>query len=350
MNLQRLQKITDKYRELSIGVLGDFCLDRYLEIDPERTETSIETGLPVHNVVRVRAQPGGAGTILNNLVALGVGQLVPLSFAGDDGEGFELARALRNLPGVCMDSFLQTPERRTFTYCKPLLLDPNSQNPPRELNRLDSKNWTPTPADVEDHLIASLRSWIDRIDALILMEQVDTAETGSITRRILDVVSQLAAKRPELCILADSRRSLRDYSSVILKMNRAELGVLLSGDPLSVGNPPPDIAATKVAAAELARRHGRRVFVSLAEDGLLGADPNGEVVHRKSFPLRGEIDIVGAGDSVTANLTAALAAGASLAEAIEIASAAASVVIHQLGTTGTASVAQISALLEHDLG
>jgi len=50
---------------------------------------------------------------------------------------------------------------------------------------------------------------------------------------------------------------------------------------------------------------------------------------------------VGAGDAVTANLAAALAARATLREAIELANAAASVVIHQLGTTGTASVAEI---------
>jgi len=50
---------------------------------------------------------------------------------------------------------------------------------------------------------------------------------------------------------------------------------------------------------------------------------------------------VGAGDAVTANLAAALATGAKLREAVELANAAASVVIHQLGTTGTASVPQI---------
>jgi bifunctional ADP-heptose synthase (sugar kinase/adenylyltransferase) len=54
---------------------------------------------------------------------------------------------------------------------------------------------------------------------------------------------------------------------------------------------------------------------------------------------------VGAGDAVTANLACALAAGAGLREAIELANAAASIVIHQLGTTGTASVAQIGELL-----
>jgi bifunctional ADP-heptose synthase (sugar kinase/adenylyltransferase) len=90
----RFDAITGRYAGLRIAVAGDFCLDRYLEIDPAKTEVSIETGLPVHNVINVRSQPGGAGTILNNLVALGMRAIVPLGLAGDDGEGYELCRAL----------------------------------------------------------------------------------------------------------------------------------------------------------------------------------------------------------------------------------------------------------------
>ena len=82
-----------------MAVVGDFCLDRYLEIDPEKQEISIETGLAVHNVVNVRNQPGGAGTILNNLVALGVGEIYPVGFSGEDGEGYELRRALQTKRG-----------------------------------------------------------------------------------------------------------------------------------------------------------------------------------------------------------------------------------------------------------
>ena len=67
MNPTRFDAITGRYAQLRVAVFGDFCLDRYLEIDPERKEISIETGLPVHNVVNVRAQPGAAVTILNNL-------------------------------------------------------------------------------------------------------------------------------------------------------------------------------------------------------------------------------------------------------------------------------------------
>src|SRR6266436_4515401 len=150
----RLTELTSRYRDLAIAVFGDFCLDRYLEIDPAKEEISIETGLPVHNVINVRSQPGGAGTILNNLAALGIGTIYPAGFAGEDGEGYELRRALSAKPGVLLDHFLVTPERRTFTYCKPLVVAPGK--PPIELNRLDSKNWSLTPPSVERHLIDSV--------------------------------------------------------------------------------------------------------------------------------------------------------------------------------------------------
>src|SRR5262249_40564162 len=98
-------------------------------------------------------------------------------------------------------------------------------------------------------------------------------------------------------------------------------------------------------AESLARKNGRSVFVSLAAHGMVGASANGEKHHIGAFPLRGEIDIVGAGDSVSANITCALAASSSLHEALELANAAASVVIHKLGTTGTASVSEIAEVL-----
>src|SRR5213593_4703252 len=138
MNAVRFEQITTRYPSLRVAIIGDFCLDRYLEIDPSREEISIETGLAVHNVVNVRSQPGGAGTILNNLVALGIGEIYPVGFAGEDGEGFELRSSLQNRHGVRLDHFWQTNQRRTFTYCKPLVVE--AGKPPLELNRFDSKN------------------------------------------------------------------------------------------------------------------------------------------------------------------------------------------------------------------
>ena len=336
MNHARFQTIAASMPLSRVAVVGDFCLDRYLEIDPGRSEISIETGLEVYNVINVRSQPGAAGTILNNLVDLSVSEIYPVSFCGLDGEGFELLAALGERPGVHLDYLLQTPERRTFTYCKPLVLAPGQ--PPRELNRLDSKNWSPTPESVSQHVVTALEAVAAFADALIIMDQVDVPETGVVTAQVLATLQQIATTRPELLILADSRRGLKNYPPVCLKMNERELGAL-TGE--STGN----VEQIKTAAASLARSHARSVFITLAERGIVGAEPGGLVEHVPAFPVRGEIDIVGAGDAVTANLIAALAAGATLRETLELAMAAASIVIHQLGTTGTASLKEIRALM-----
>src|SRR5947199_5655217 len=95
-----LRQVLERIPSLTIGVLGDLFLDRYLDIDATLTEPSIETGLDAFQVVRVRCYPGAAGTIINNLVALGVGRVVPVALIGDDGEGYELRQALRQMPAV----------------------------------------------------------------------------------------------------------------------------------------------------------------------------------------------------------------------------------------------------------
>ena len=342
MTPARFNAITRHYSRLRVAVAGDFCLDRYLEIDPAWKEVSIETGLPVRNVVRVRSLPGGAGTILNNLAALGVAEIFPVGFAGDDGEGFELKRALLSCAGVRPGAFFLTAGRRTFTYAKPLLVSPH--RPPRELNRLDFKNWSPTPAGVQRRLIQALRKLAPGVDALIVLDQVDVPETGVITRRVLQAVRALKKERPDLLVMADSRRSLEGYPPVCLKMNRAELS-RLAGKARLV-----PLRAVGPAAAALAREKGNCCFVTLAENGIVGAEPGGAVKWLPALPVRGKIDIVGAGDCVIANLAAALAAGAGLREALELANSAASIVIHKLGDTGTASLAEIKKLLYQSEG
>jgi rfaE bifunctional protein kinase chain/domain len=331
MNAQRFQELTARYAGLRIAVIGDFCLDRYLEIDPAKSETSIETGLPVHNVVRVRSQAGAAGTILANLAALGIGTLHPVGFCGDDGEGMELHRVLSRTPGVRMEHFLQTPERRTFTYCKPLVLSPGRA--PQELSRLDSKNWTPTPAAVEARLVKSAEALASEVDAVLVMDQVDVAGTGVVSAALLGGLRS-SARANEIPVIADCRRGLATYPPFVFKMNAAELAAMGGAQSQKI----------EERAATVATRNGRTVFVTMAERGMIGAMADGTVERVEAHPVNGPIDIVGAGDAVTANLAVALAAGATIREAMELAMAAASIVIHQLGTTGTASVRDLAGL------
>src|SRR5207237_217357 len=76
LTTERLEQILDRIPGLTVAVLGDLFLDRYLDLDASLTEPSLETGLDAYQVVQVRAQPGAAGTVLNNLAALGVGRIL----------------------------------------------------------------------------------------------------------------------------------------------------------------------------------------------------------------------------------------------------------------------------------
>ena len=177
------------------------------------------------------------------------------------------------------------------------------------------------------------------MDAIIALEQTDRAETGVLTHAVRAELDAVARRRPTMPILADSRRSLRNFPRLNFKMNGAELASLMGVK---------DVSSSRVlrsVVAEWAQSQGRSTFVTLSGSGIVAADPDGTSYHTPALPPRGRIDVVGAGDSVTANVAAALAAGAATAEACHIAMAAASHTIHQIGTTGVASVEDISALL-----
>src|SRR5579862_8360515 len=143
LTAERVETILRRIPSLTIGVLGDLFLDRYLDLDAALTEPSVETGLDAYQVVRVRSVPGAAGTVINNLVALGVGRVCPIAIIGDDGEGHELRQALKKLRPVDTTRIFDWNDRRTPTYTKPMLCE--AGKPARELNRLDIKNRTPLP-------------------------------------------------------------------------------------------------------------------------------------------------------------------------------------------------------------
>jgi bifunctional ADP-heptose synthase (sugar kinase/adenylyltransferase) len=86
---------------------------------------------------------GAAGTVINNLAALGLKRIFPISVIGDDGEGYELTQALER-QGIPRQWIQVSGSVRTPTYTKPMLQEKGG--PPRELNRLDIKNRIPLPA------------------------------------------------------------------------------------------------------------------------------------------------------------------------------------------------------------
>ena len=330
LTTELIERVLSTIPGRTVGVLGDLFLDRYLDIDAALNEPSVETGLTAYQVTRVRSYPGAAGTVINNLAALGVGRIYPIACIGDDGEGHELRQALKRLPAVHHGGIMTAPDRRTPTYTKPML---NENGTARELNRLDIKNRTPTPPTVEETIIELLDEAWPQLDALLVLDQVSEPDCGVVTKRVRDRLAELGEREPDKFVMADSREQIGLFRNVCVKPNAEE------GKNISIAPGPP-------------RRQNEVIFSTQGDQGIRLYPPgwtfnaffrSGGTTHVPAYPVSGPIDICGAGDSCSAGIASAMVSGLTHEQAAAFGNLVASITIQQIGVTGTASPEQVRA-------
>ena len=190
-------------------------------------------------------------------------------------------------------------------------------------------------------MIERLRVLIRDCDGVIIVDHVRERNFGVISDRVRDEITALSRRYPEKFFLADSRKHMGLFKKVIVKCNLSEAlqaAGLAESDGAQV-----DLA---LAASEVLRQRTRRpVIITMGSDGMT-VNQNGEAKIVPALPVEGPIDIVGAGDSTIAGVTAALCAGASLQEAAVVGNLVASITIQQIGTTGTATRQQVGERFE----
>jgi sugar/nucleoside kinase (ribokinase family) len=332
--------------------VGDFFLDKWLEIDRSYDEPSVETGLTAYQVVQKRVYAGASGTVLADLAALDVGELFALGFIGDDGEGFELLRCLSAM-GVHTDSLIVSKEALTPTYTKPVFRreGPGGKKFLEEINRLDHKNIVPTPADIEKRIIASLWEIAPKVDAIIALDQLVGEIYGVITPTVREELARIAEKFPSLVMYADSRAFISAFRNMVIKCNNLEAVKLFNNIPveasrdsknvITITDTPPTLEEAGECLMGLSKNSTREVFISCGEKGVLVKGDDGKPFLVSTIPQDGEIDIVGAGDACTSGIVTALCRGGTPAEAAFVGNLVASITIQVIGTTGTATRDQV---------
>jgi sugar/nucleoside kinase (ribokinase family) len=214
----------------------------------------------------------------------------------------------------------------------------------RELNRLDIKNRGKLPAEAEDRVIKALRGLLPRVHAVIIADQVQEKDFGVITERVRDELAVLAQTYGEVPFVADSRERIGLFQNLLIKPNAREALRAVDREAKWRGDPEPDWALDREliesAGERLYRRNGQPVFLTVGSHGVLAFHSDGPTLV-PSVKQTGPLDIVGAGDSAMAGITAALCAGATAPEAAEIGCLAAGVTVRQIGTTGAATRRQI---------
>lgn len=341
MNRAKLETLLGRFSEISVALVGDIFLDRWYEIDPVLDEPSLETGLTAHQVVKKRSAPGAGGNVLSTVSALGVGTIYCVSFVGNDGDGWELLNHLHDRR-VNTEYVLRSEEVVTPVYLKPMFMRDGALV---EGNRLDVKNFRKTPESIQDALIANMEAVAQKVDAIILLDQLNETDFGVVTSRLRDAAAELARRKPELLIFADSREFIHEFRNVTIKCNNFE-ALRLTGRPQSDTFRPEDIFN---CMDDLSARTGKPVFITCNKYGC-AVDDDGVKRMVETARQDGEIDVCGAGDACTAGTVAALCAGANRAEAAFIGCLASGVTVRKLGQTGTASPPEMLALFDEQWG
>lgn len=306
-------------------VVGDVCLDRWCQYDPALALASAETGIPRVAVVETDVTPGAAGTVANNLAALGAGHVDVLGMVGDDGFGYELKRAL-SARGISPDLLVSSRAVPTFTYTKLL----NTATGEEDLPRVDFVNPRPLPEDLEREMTTRFERAASSYDVIIVSDQAETAQGGVVTPALREAVIRAAAGHPNIVVWVDSRRRAELFRGVIVKPNEEE------AQAASVR------ALGRVDYPALQRHIGARpLIVTHGGDGAEIVDEAG------ARWVRGErverpVDICGAGDSFSAGASMALQASGDAEAAVRFGNLVASITIMKRGT-GTASPEEILA-------
>ena len=321
---QRLAELLGAFPRCKILVIGDLMLDEFLW--GKVTRISPEAPVPVVDIQRRAAYPGGAANVARNLASLGA-KAGLAGVIGEDEPGRNLVKLL-SAEKIGTDSIRKTPLRPTTHKTRICAItrqlhDHLEIEDQQQIVRVDDESRKPLDADSKRWLFDRLRADIFAHDAIIIEDYAK----GLIDQELVTLVIGEAKKHGKIVAIDPNPNNPFDWSGgTVLKPNRRE-AFLATGLPYAT-----DEEAVLKAAAVLQKRHAiRHVLITLGEAGMLLVEEGQKPYHT---PTRAQdvFDVSGAGDTAIAAFTLALAAGANGIEAAEIANHAAGVVVGKLGT------------------
>lgn len=318
----RLLHLTGRMQASRVVVVGDIMLDRYLIGDTERL--SPEAPVPVVTVRERHAALGGAANVAANVAALGARCLL-VGTVGDDVDGATIRQELA--VAHLEDRFVLSVAGRPTTSKTRIIA--RSQ----QIVRIDDEVDALLDGPDLERLGRVVREALTDADALLLEDY----NKGALPPALIAVAMEIARQRGIPIVVDPKFRQFFEYAgATVFKPNRRELESALGASvDLQNGNALPEV---------LARLKVDNLLVTLGAEGMVLVMKDGSTTHVPSI-ARDVYDVSGAGDTVTAWIGSALAAGASVREAAQLANFAAGV---EVGKPGVATVSPEEVLAVHE--
>jgi rfaE bifunctional protein kinase chain/domain len=323
--LKAMRGAIDAFAGRHVVVVGDLILDEYLFGKPARI--SREAPVLILRFSERQVFLGGAANAANNVHALGA-RVTPVGVIGPDGAGEELLALFRGA-GIATDGIVT--ESGHTTPMKTRIMAGGYQATRQQVVRVDREPSGEPQPTTEDALLARLTALGSRIDAIVISDY----GYGTVTPRIFEHVKTIA-RSANAVVSVDSRYQMPRFTGVTAATpNEAELEQL-------AGVPADDERTVEKAGRQvLERLDARLLLVTRGSRGMALLERDGATTF---IPIHGtdEIaDVTGAGDTVIATFTAALAAGAAPIEAATLANVAGGIVVMKRGTA-TVSPAELA--------
>ena len=322
---ERAAEIAERARGRTVLVFGDVMLDEFVWGDV--TRISPEAPVPVVDIRRESVRLGGAANVLANLVALGArGRLI-----GVAGEDPAAARLLAKLEETCSeraDAELVRDAGRPTTL-KTRIIAHNQL-----VVRADRELRSPVAGEIEEQLIAALARALEGAAAFVVSDY----DKGAVTPRVLAEVLPRATERGIPVLVDPKIRNFDSYRpATLVTPNHHEALRLTDSEDDS------DAGVARAGRALRERLRCESVLITRGERGMMLLEGDREPLY-VGTRAREVYDVTGAGDTVIATLALALAAGASLAEAADLANHAAGLVVGKLGTATVGAEELINSL------
>ena len=322
-----LIKALPKLKGVKVLVIGDVILDEHVWCNVKRI--SPEAPVPVAEVTSVTYAPGGAANVANNIRALG-GEAQLIGVVGNDSNAEKLRQVLKE-NGISADMLIAEPDRPTTLKSRIIA---HAQ----QVVRVDHEQARPVNGATVKKILESVKKQLNGVDAVLVSDYAKGVLAPEICTGL---ISEARKQGKPVSIDPKGKDYTRYGGATILTPNLREAE---------------DITGISINSNEDAAEAGRKllhdldlqyVLITRGEAGMSLVGKDGIVAHIPA--MASEIyDVTGAGDTVLATLTLALAAGTGIEDAVRLANWAAGVVVRKVGTT-VATIEEIEQAMRYDM-
>ena len=316
MQPEKLLNIIRSFSQRKLLIVGDSIADKFLYGSISRVSREAPVFILRHE--QTETVPGGAANCALNLAALGANVSL-ISLAGNDEAGIALRDKLK-AAGVNVDGLLLSNKIQTTTKVR--ILAGHAHANKQQVIRVDYEDAPLNDLELRQAIGASLKSALDSADAVILSDY----NYGLIDEQVIETV-RATQRAKNIPVLVDSRFRLSDFSGFTAATPNEDEVEHLVGAPID--------SATKLEASaeSLKQKLGfNALLVTRGRSGMMLLQDDDSPLHIPAVGAKQAVDGTGAGDTVIATFTLALASGSSFAEAAHLANHAGGLVVMKRGT------------------